>query len=95
MTDSRLKNHLVMIHIYKEELDETDIKLITNEFIIINQIIRKTIKRNELMLPGGSSMKYVRSSTLVFCPSLSHFAHIFAFGISPPSHYDAYVKALC
>ena len=33
MTDSRLKNHLVMIHIYKEELDETDIKLITNEFI--------------------------------------------------------------
>ena len=32
VTDSRL-NELLLIHIYKEELDEIDIKLITNEFI--------------------------------------------------------------
>ena len=36
MTDSRL-NHLLLIHIYKEELDEIDIKLITNEFIKIKE----------------------------------------------------------
>ena len=34
MTDSRL-NHLLLIHIYKKELDEIDIKSITNEFIQI------------------------------------------------------------
>ena len=37
MADSRLKNHLLMMHIYKEELDETDIKLITNEFIKVKE----------------------------------------------------------
>ena len=36
MTDSRL-NHLFLIHTYKEELDEIDIKLITNEFIKIKE----------------------------------------------------------
>ena len=36
MTDSRL-NHLLLIHICKEELDEIDIKLITNEFIKIKE----------------------------------------------------------
>ena len=36
MTGSRL-NHLLLIQIYKEELDEIDIKLITNEFIKIKE----------------------------------------------------------
>ena len=36
MTDSRL-NHLLLIHIYKKEIDEIDIKLITNEFIKIKE----------------------------------------------------------
>ena len=36
MTDSRL-NHLLLIHICKEELDEIDITLITNEFIKIKE----------------------------------------------------------
>ena len=36
MTDSRL-NHLLLIHIYKEELDEIDIKVITDEFIKIEE----------------------------------------------------------
>ena len=36
VTDSR-QNDLLLIHIYKEELDEIDIKLITNEFIKIKE----------------------------------------------------------
>ena len=36
MTDSKL-NHLFMIHIQNGELDEINIKLITNEFIKVKE----------------------------------------------------------
>ena len=36
MTNSRL-NQLIMIHIYKEELDEIDVKLLGNKFLDVIQ----------------------------------------------------------
>ena len=39
MTDSRL-NHLLVVHIYKKEVDKTDIKLITNESVKVKPRIQ-------------------------------------------------------
>ena len=50
MTDSRLK-HLHLIHIYKEELDEIHIKLITDEFI--------KIKESRLLLLGCINFEHL------------------------------------
>ena len=36
MASSRL-NHLLMVHVYKEELDEINMKLIVNKFIKVKE----------------------------------------------------------
>ena len=48
-TDSRL-NHFVMINIYNEVLDESDIKLITNEFIKVKDFRIATFRLYEFLI---------------------------------------------
>ena len=70
MTDSR-RNHLLLIHIYKGELDEIDVKLIKNEFI----------KIKEYSYFCAVSILTICLFWFIYCYCLTHF---FCFLSIPP-----------